>query len=361
MIRLYGVEKGNSSWPRVTHGVRDGLRACGALGGFYDVQRVDGDDLDDGNALEPGHDTPTALCIGSPPSASVMVGRGRHKERLLLIATNSSWLPEVMMERAAKLCTGFVAPSAWSASVIERYAHGLPVYVYQHGVDEGFCVNHQLRPVVEEPDSSWTVLHLASTHMQRKGTRELILGWAEAMRAGQIPRDARIRMIVDGPRGHFLSVIAEASEGNTEIADSYLLEMRKSFTVKDMAALYGIHDFVCQPSRGEGFGMVPLEARACGVPVIATACTGHAEHIHVGMPGVVVIPAGPERPVDDGPGALAPAVHPSDIAAALHFAFVNSSELTTKAAVAAATVRDAWSWKECTARFLHANPGLLEA
>ena len=54
---------------------------------------------------------------------------------------------------------------------------------------------------------------------------------------------------------------------------------RKGLDVGDMASYLGGFDLVCQPSRAEGFGLVPLEARACGVPVAATLCTGHADHM----------------------------------------------------------------------------------
>jgi hypothetical protein len=157
--------------------VRRGLESCGKLASFYDVSRVDADYDDDGDALEDGYDAPIGLCVGAPPSASVMIGRGEHTRRLLMVAANSSWLPEVTMERAAKICTGFVAPSSWSASVIEDYADGWPVLVYPHGVDPAF------KPSDESPSGYFRALHLASTHMERKGTKELIHGWADALRA----------------------------------------------------------------------------------------------------------------------------------------------------------------------------------
>jgi glycosyltransferase involved in cell wall biosynthesis len=333
--------------------VRRGLESCGKLASFYDVSRVDADYDDDGDALEDGYDASIGLCVGAPPSASVMIGRGEHTRRLLMVAANSSWLPEVTMERAAKICTGFVAPSSWSASVIEDYADGWPVLVYPHGVDPAF------KPSNESPSGYFRALHLASTHMERKGTKELIHGWADALRGGRLAKGATLRLVIDGPRGLFNHAIFEATGGDPDIADSYQLSQRLDLKTDDMAALYRDHHLVVQPSRAEGFGMVPLEARACGVPVVMTTCTGHEEHWR--SPGVVRVETGPEEPVDDGPGALAPTITADAVSYALGYAFSSIGSLRADATEAAAMLRERWSWEAVTRRFLSENQDILGA
>lgn len=355
MIRLYGTAKGNGSWARVSAGVREGLAEMDALASFYDVGRVDVDYDDDGDALDEGYDAPVGLCIGAPPAASVMVGRGDHTQRLLMIATNSSWLSEVMMRRAAKICTGFVAPSKWAASVIERYAHGLPVCVYPHGVDSGFVSPSEFCV----PSGPFRAVHLASTHMQRKATAELIHAWARSVKKGWLPDDALLRLVVDGPSGYFEEEIHEASEGHLWLAERFLLQQRLGLKVADMCALMRDHHLVVQPSRAEGFGMVPLEARAAGVPVVATICTGHAEHMGLSTPGVVPVGHELNEPIDDGPGAFAPGVKVDAIVDALRFAHANYDQLALDAHRAAPSVRHRWSWPSVTGRFMIKNQDLL--
>lgn len=44
----------------------------------------------------------------------------------------------------------------------------------------------------------------------------------------------------------------------------------ETFSLKEMLALMDFHDVLVYPSEGEGFGMIPLEALATGMPVIST-------------------------------------------------------------------------------------------
>ena len=134
-----------------------------------------------------------------------------------------------------------------------------------------------------------------------------------------------------------------------------------------MSVLYQRHHVVVQPSRAEGFGLVPLEALASGVPVVATSCTGHAEYVDavrsatrddlprysaVSPPGVVAVPTGELGPIDDGPGALAPSVDADAIAEALRLAYSDKDRLRREAAENARAIYLNWSWEATTRRFL---------
>jgi glycosyltransferase involved in cell wall biosynthesis len=44
---------------------------------------------------------------------------------------------------------------------------------------------------------------------------------------------------------------------------------------------YGLADCFIAPSRGEGFGLMPLQAMAMGIPTIITATSGQAEYSHI--------------------------------------------------------------------------------
>jgi glycosyltransferase involved in cell wall biosynthesis len=63
----------------------------------------------------------------------------------------------------------------------------------------------------------------------------------------------------------------------------------------DMPALMRSADLVVSVPWYEPFGMVPLEAMACGVPVVASAVGGHTDTVVDGVTGVLVPPRQPAK------------------------------------------------------------------
>jgi phosphatidyl-myo-inositol dimannoside synthase len=57
---------------------------------------------------------------------------------------------------------------------------------------------------------------------------------------------------------------------------------------------YRVADVYVMPGKGEGFGIVYLEAMACGIPVVASKIDGSREAVRNGMLGTLVDPDDPE-------------------------------------------------------------------
>jgi len=341
-VRLYGFFQGTGSWCRVAQGCLTGLSANDALAGVYDLG-----DVDEGrDQLGEGSGSQVAVCIGPLASANAMMVRGTHEHRLHMIAANSTWLPKLPMDPEARP-TGFVGTSDWSCDVIrERYRPSLCVK-WLHGVSDAYYVGDEV------PAGDFSVLHLASTHFARKGTLPLIEGWAKAMRAGLIPKTSKLSLRVDGPRGYYLGAIHRACGGDIPMCETIDLAGRVGNTEEAMRSFYARHHLVCQPSRAEGFGLIPLEARASGVPVLATACTGHADHLPARSAGEVeVVPHGPMADVDDGPDARAPTVFAHDVSDALGRAYERREAMSEFALDNASSISENFSWGAVTGAFL---------
>ena len=61
-------------------------------------------------------------------------------------------------------------------------------------------------------------------------------------------------------------VLATAGEWQ----DANVRHIRENMTLEELVNLYKFHDVLIYPSEGEGFGLIPLQALATGMPVIST-------------------------------------------------------------------------------------------
>jgi glycosyltransferase involved in cell wall biosynthesis len=94
---------------------------------------------------------------------------------------------------------------------------------------------------------------------RQKGQDVLLAAWPSVDVDG-----ARLVLVGDGPLGAALTVAAPAG---------VTLAGRRD----DVADWYAAADVVAVPSRWEGMALTPLEALACGRPVVATGVTGMRE------------------------------------------------------------------------------------
>jgi glycosyltransferase involved in cell wall biosynthesis len=95
----------------------------------------------------------------------------------------------------------------------------------------------------------------------------------------------------------------------------------------DVPALLRSADVVVSVPWYEPFGMVPLEAMACGVPVIASAVGGHLDTV-----------------VDGRTGALVPARDPAAVAQRLRELLADPARLAAIGSAAAARARTRYGW-----------------
>lgn len=342
-FRLYARRNGEGSWSRVAAGCERGLKRHEQLAGFFDV----GQRTWDGGSDPTGVDADVGIVIGEPPLWSMPYRRGAHRHRLAIIAPNSSWVPTLAgTALMSEYLTGIIAPSVWAEVVISSELEDCPVFLWRHGIDtEAFYPSPEANAALAR--QPFRALHLCSTAGQRKGTLELIEAW-KILEQQHVLHPSDTLTIVAPPL--VAGVQLESRVAELGLGTTVRVAERLNAPAGKMREVYQSFHVLCQPSRAEGFGLGPLECRASGIPVVATACTGHADHVDGNA--VVVVPHGPEAPIDDGPGAVAPTVQPEMIAVALERARCEWHTLSKAALEEAPALRESWSWERTTKDFL---------
>lgn len=321
MIRIYGEFEGDSSICRVAQGFARVFPDAAK----YELTRW-GNDLDDGAPEPPGATAKIGIYVGGL-SHIHSTARAKHEKLYVMVAPNSNTVGALVRKKLSGV-NHLLTPSRWAQGVLLVAFPEKEVLCVPHGIEPGFRYQDKARLGV------FTVLHLSSSILERKGTDKLMEGWAQA----KLPNAQLLISVPPGRREFFQEMAMDFG-----ISMSVSIADRLDYSVERMAGLYSSVDYVCQPSRGEGFGLVPLEARACGTPVIATDCTGHSEHMRGA--GVVVVETGEDAPIDDFPGALAPSLSAEDVATALTRAYKKRALYSSDARASAEVVRKHWSWE----------------
>ncbi len=346
-VRVYGRVTNWGSHAQVTEGFRLGLEAHQMLAGVYPV------DLSVDEEEVPGGDAEVGIVTG--PLGTLSALSPAHRRRMAVVAPNSSLIPPALAVALDAFVDTVLAPSAWAEEVLRRQLKKAAVLTVPHGIHPDMQVDPAAR---DEAMRSYRhgglrLVHFSTTDRGRKGTIELLRAWHWIL--DRLPEGARLFLVLDpNAKIRLADDLQEhdLSLEQVEIQDrlSFGQEMgRIGSPPKVMAGVLSRFHAVVAPSRGEGFGLIPLEARACGVPVIATCtATGHREHLRDAnvRDGVVRIPVGPEAPIDDVPGAMAPALDPKAVGLAILQAVDVYNDLHAAALERAADVQSRWSWRK---------------
>jgi glycosyltransferase involved in cell wall biosynthesis len=101
----------------------------------------------------------------------------------------------------------------------------------------------------------------------RKNFSGLIEAYALMRDKGQVTRDRDLKLVIAGGKGwlyhEIFARVEELGLGNEVIFPGFVAD-------EDLPALYNLAELFVFPSLYEGFGLPPLEAMACGTPVVTS-------------------------------------------------------------------------------------------
>lgn len=153
-----------------------------------------------------------------------------------------------------------LVPSQHNKLVFQKEGITIPIEVVNLGVDT------KMYPKIIRPKRKTFTFLILGTLTIRKNVGALLSAFIELFKDN--PDVKLVIKTTSGTIGHL-----NFPWKNIEIIDSYA-------TPEETLELYKRADCFVFPSRGEGFGLPPLEAMSTGLPVIFSANTGMLEYAH---------------------------------------------------------------------------------
>lgn len=165
---------------------------------------------------------------------------------------------------------------------IRQLAVDIPVEVLPMGVDLAhFTPDHYSDAIKEKHGIQGELLLFVGRLSEEKGIEYLIKAMPQVL--GRFPA-AKLLIVGSGPLENKLRALVE----KTGIAANVVFV--GSVAHWSLAEYYATADVLIGPSLREGFGLVFVEAMACGCPVIASDLPGVADIIEDGKTGFCVRP-----------------------------------------------------------------------
>jgi D-inositol-3-phosphate glycosyltransferase len=159
---------------------------------------------------------------------------------------------------------------------------GVDLYTFTAG--EG---RHAARDFVEQPQDA-LIVSFVGRIQPHKGPEVLIRATSELVKHSPLLRHKLIVNIVGGASGANTEEVDRLKELSSWLGIDDVVRFSPPVPRKDLPQWYRAADLVIVPSYSESFGLVALEAQACGTPVVATAVGGLRTAVADGISGVLV-------------------------------------------------------------------------
>jgi len=137
-------------------------------------------------------------------------------------------------------------------------------------------------------DADALVVSFVGRIQPHKGPEVLIRATSELVKHSPHLRPKLVINIIGGASGANSEEVERLQELTTWLGIDDVVRFMPPTPRADLPQWYRAADLVCVPSYSESFGLVALEAQACGTPVVATAVGGLRTAVADGISGVLV-------------------------------------------------------------------------
>ena len=166
--------------------------------------------------------------------------------------------------------------------IVHVVSPGVDLYTFTPGQGRSAA-----RTIVGLPQEA-LVVSFVGRIQPHKGPEVLIRATSELVKHSPLLRHKLIVNIIGGASGANTEEVDRLKELATWLGIDDVVRFSPPVPRADLAHWYRAADLVVVPSYSESFGLVALEAQACGTPVVATAVGGLRTAVADGISGVLV-------------------------------------------------------------------------
>lgn len=170
------------------------------------------------------------------------------------------------------MCDEVWTTSPWCAKVFEDNGVTKPIHIYEHGI------GHEWSPFRRRSKNVLRFLHHGEPAVRKNG-HKAFQAFVELF--GNDPR-YELTLKSNG----YTTIRAKRIDGSiAQVHEIYknVNVVKEVLDLPDLISLYKMHHVLIYPSFGEGFGFIPLQAMATGMPVIMNTSWAPYSQYGVGL------------------------------------------------------------------------------
>jgi glycosyltransferase involved in cell wall biosynthesis len=232
-----------------------------------------------------------------------------------------------------------LVPCVQNIQMMQDSGVKVPVDLIHWGVDKG-----KFHPVERKAGRPFTFGHMGALS-KRKGTDILVRAFQAAF-----PKDPNVRLMCKTSNRDYPFMVFNEPRIKVKVGPTSRQELMDDF--------FSEIDCFVFPTKGEGFGLTPLEAMATGVPAIVTGWSGPVEYMKDEVGWSLDYSMGPAVEFEEhtykepcGDWAIPSFDH---LVETLRWAYEHPHEVRQKGIAAAEYVASEWGWEDQIGMFHNA-------
>lgn len=197
------------------------------------------------------------MYFGSPPGYFFP-----HQYKIQMTQWESTLVPPQWVDHAKEYDEWWTANKFGADAFVNAGVPKEKIYVYEHGVDFNTWF-----PAKRGTNNKIRFLHIDSGSPRKRA--DMVIKAFRSAFGGNMDYELTLKYS-HYPQSKVNWFDKDILENHGDWQFSNVRHIRENISLESLVSLFHFHDVLIYPSEGEGFGLIPLQALATGMPVIST-------------------------------------------------------------------------------------------